>query len=117
MFQPLSLCATIDLSLFSANVLRKKYPKHSLVMTGDYYLLGSIYSFPGVAVEPLPNLLTDAGFIPLAPRSNPIPGVVVDSIEYGAFKLSWEVPTGFYYRVGFLTSTHRNMNSSPSKYK
>lgn len=59
-------------------------------MTQDFR--GSLLSFPASVVQPLSpkELVTNATFIPLA-RKGPIPGVIMDSVWYGAFRMAWRV--------------------------
>lgn len=61
-------------------------------MTADSYNI-NIFSFPGAAVEPLEDtpLITNLRFLSLSRTRNPVPGVLADSIEFGGFKISWEV--------------------------
>lgn len=68
--------------------LQQLYPKHTIVMTQDFR--GSLLSFPASVVQPLSpkELVTNATFIPLA-RKGPIPGVIMDSVWYGAFRMAW----------------------------
>jgi hypothetical protein len=53
----------------------------------------NILNFPGITPVPLEDapLFTSAAFMPLPTSSSPVPGVLVDNVEYGAFKLSWQV--------------------------
>lgn len=60
-------------------------------MTKDFGL--NILSFPGATATRLENtpLLTNLFFIPLARSLNSVPGVLVDSVQYGVFKVVWKV--------------------------
>ncbi|KAF9569095.1 P-loop containing nucleoside triphosphate hydrolase protein [Agrocybe pediades] len=51
----------------------------------------SILNLPGASITPLEKnpLVTNLFFVPLA-RASGVPGVLVDQIEYGAFKISWK---------------------------
>jgi transitional endoplasmic reticulum ATPase len=75
----------------SANVLRRLYPGHSLVMTSDYTL--NLLNFPGAYSQPLADtqLVTDVFFIPLARRLGNTSGILIDNVNFGAFKLAWDV--------------------------
>jgi transitional endoplasmic reticulum ATPase len=77
-------------ALVSADALRKLYPKHSLVMTNGYGF--NILAFPAASVTPLENtpLITNLFFMPLS-RNTGIPGLLTDQVEFGAFKLNWNV--------------------------
>jgi transitional endoplasmic reticulum ATPase len=60
-------------------------------MTMDFRL--NILNLPGVQVFPLDEseLVTNLWFIPLARRLEALPGVLVDSIELGSFRLIFDV--------------------------
>ncbi|KAF9006566.1 P-loop containing nucleoside triphosphate hydrolase protein [Cyathus striatus] len=85
----------------SANALLSLYPNHSLVMTQDYQL--NILNFPGISVTPLEKtpLLTNLNFIPLPKSSSPVPGVLIDSVELGAFKLGWRDYEFLFFSVAY----------------
>ncbi|KAF6762084.1 ATP-dependent Zn protease [Ephemerocybe angulata] len=85
--------------VYGAAQLHKLYPKHSsgydhtgrrsvLLPWGHHY-----------ALEKTP-LITNSFFVPLSKRLAGIPGVLVDSIEFGALKLEWN---GFEYLVFAVT--------------
>jgi transitional endoplasmic reticulum ATPase len=56
-------------------------------MTADWRL--NILDVPGVASIPLDEskLVTNLVFVPLARRLGEVPGVLVDSIEFGSFRV------------------------------
>ena len=59
----------------------------------------NVLNVPDINVVPLDEtqLVTNLFFVPLTNRVSPIPGVLVDSIEFGAFSLSWDVSALFLY--------------------
>ena len=71
--------------------MRRLYPKHTLIMTQQFGVLG----FPGITVEPLERtpLTTNLYFIPLSKRLVGVPGILLDQVEFGAFKARWNVRT------------------------
>ncbi|KAI0068685.1 P-loop containing nucleoside triphosphate hydrolase protein [Artomyces pyxidatus] len=77
-------------AILISQTLQKLYPNHSIVLTRDFRL--NILQFPAVTVKPLSpsDLVTNVGFIPLTRGAGPRPGVLVDSVEYGAFELTWQ---------------------------
>jgi hypothetical protein len=60
-------------------------------MTQQFGVLG----FPGLTVEPLERtpLITNLYFIPLSKRLVGVPGLLLDQVEFGAFKVRWNVRT------------------------
>ncbi|KAF9481812.1 P-loop containing nucleoside triphosphate hydrolase protein [Pholiota conissans] len=74
--------------VIGADALRKLHPNHSLIMTNGYGM--NILGFPAASVTPMANtpLITNLFFVPLS-RSMGIPGLLVDQVEYGSFKLNW----------------------------
>lgn len=74
-----------------ARQLRKLYPKHSIVLAYDGTT--NILGFPGAFVQPMspPDLITNVYFVPLARRLSSIPGVLVDQISFGSFRIAWDV--------------------------
>ncbi|KAJ2931671.1 hypothetical protein H1R20_g5400, partial [Candolleomyces eurysporus] len=82
-----------------ADYLRRLHPKHSLVMTSR----ASILNLPGVAAQPLENehLITNSFFIPLSRRLSGVPGILVDQIEYGAFKIQWNGYDFLLYQITY----------------
>lgn len=53
----------------------------------------NIFGFPGAIVQPLApsDLITTVYFVPLARRLSQVPGVLVDSISFGSFRVAWDV--------------------------
>ena len=74
-----------------AQALSKLYPNHSLVMTSDFRI--DFLSLPSVTAIPMPKtqLITNAFFHPVARRIADGSGVLVESVEFGAFGLAWSV--------------------------
>lgn len=60
-------------------------------MTQQFGVLG----FPGLTYEPLERtpLITNLYFIPLSKRLVGVPGLLLDQVEFGAFKVRWNVRT------------------------
>jgi F420-0:gamma-glutamyl ligase-like protein len=60
-------------------------------MTADYGL--DLTNFPGAYALPLSSseLVTNVFFIPIARRLGSIPGVILDNIIFGGFKVAWDV--------------------------
>ncbi|KAI9001372.1 P-loop containing nucleoside triphosphate hydrolase protein [Trametes punicea] len=89
---------------FGTRQLRKLYPDHSIVATynGNTNILG----FPHAVVQPLspPDLITTVYFVPLARRLSKIPGVLVDRITFGAFRLAWDKYDFLLYIVQYPLS-------------
>jgi hypothetical protein len=87
----------VGLFSFSANVLRKIYPGHSLVTTSDLML--NTLALPGAHSEPFDSeMVTDLFFMPLAKRLGGPLGILIDRVNFGCFKLSWNVSIN--YRLG-----------------
>ncbi|KAI1786675.1 P-loop containing nucleoside triphosphate hydrolase protein [Ganoderma leucocontextum] len=76
--------------VFGARQLRKLYPKHSVVLAYDGTI--DLLGFPGALVQPMspPDLITNVYFVPLARRLSNIPGVLVDQISFGSFRIAWD---------------------------
>ncbi|KAI0637987.1 P-loop containing nucleoside triphosphate hydrolase protein [Trametes polyzona] len=107
-------------SQFGARELRKLYPDHSVVGVNDYNI--NILGFPGAVAQPIspPDLITTLIFIPLARRLSHVPGVLVDSISYGAFHLAWDKYDFILYIVrypaGFGSQTqHYILHKGPEE--
>jgi transitional endoplasmic reticulum ATPase len=86
--------ASLLISLFylsRSQLLQKLYPNHSLVVTQDYRL--NILSFPDLHAQPISpsELITNTVFASLPKHASPVPGILLDSVEYGAFKAFWQV--------------------------
>jgi transitional endoplasmic reticulum ATPase len=62
-------------------------------MTADYSL--NVMNFPGAYVTPVETspLITNLVFVPLARNLDSLPGVLVDQIQFGTFKMAWDVST------------------------
>lgn len=78
----------------AADLLRKLYPMHSLVMSQDYTL--NLLGFPNAVAMPLKpdELITNAFFVQLGRGGG---GVLINNVEFGAFKLAWEVRIVFAF--------------------
>ncbi|KAF9076842.1 P-loop containing nucleoside triphosphate hydrolase protein [Rhodocollybia butyracea] len=99
----------VDAVLSASELLRKLYPKHSMVSTGDFRL--QPIAFPGVQLTPLEHnpLVTSLGFQPLNRSSAPVPGVLTDRIIAGGFTMGWQgkefilhvvqYPSGFSFGI------------------
>ncbi|KAL1738777.1 hypothetical protein HDZ31DRAFT_78091, partial [Schizophyllum fasciatum] len=75
--------------VYLTDILRKVYPKHSIVLSSDYSL--NLTRFPHAVSVPIPDdpLITQLQYVPLARSVGPEPGVLVDRVEYGAFRVAW----------------------------
>jgi transitional endoplasmic reticulum ATPase len=53
----------------------------------------NLMAYPGVSVEPLKDvpLIASTFFLSLPRNSSPKPGLLLDNVEFGAFKVSWNV--------------------------
>ena len=60
-------------------------------MSADYQL--NLLAFPGAYAVPLETtpLITNVVFRPLARRLGSTPGVLVDQVHFGSFRLAWDV--------------------------
>ncbi|KAF8076577.1 P-loop containing nucleoside triphosphate hydrolase protein [Lyophyllum atratum] len=76
--------------LAGADALRQLYPHRSIVVTTDSAL--DILSTPGVLAVPMEKspLVTDTFFVPLGRSLGAVPGFLVESVHFGAFKVSWD---------------------------
>jgi len=102
-----------------SQLLQKLYPNHSLVVTQDFRL--NLLSFPHAHVEPIspPELIVNTFFVSLPKNSGPVPGVLFDSVEYGAFKAFWQGKPFILYIVrwpsGFgQTTEHFLLHEGPA---
>ncbi|KAF8897713.1 P-loop containing nucleoside triphosphate hydrolase protein [Infundibulicybe gibba] len=93
--------------LSGADILRRLYPKHSLVVTTARGV--DILSFPDVSATPLPNvpLITDVVFIPLARSIGSLPGVLVDQVQLGGFRLDWKTYSFIFYTAQWPVGTFK----------
>ncbi|KAH9948337.1 P-loop containing nucleoside triphosphate hydrolase protein [Amylocystis lapponica] len=73
-------------------------------MSTDYNI--DILAFPGAAKEPLApsELLSTLAFIPYPRKSGSIPGVLVDDIKFGSFRLTWNNHNFILYIVEYPSS-------------
>ncbi|KAJ7765062.1 P-loop containing nucleoside triphosphate hydrolase protein [Mycena maculata] len=73
-------------TLQAANALRKIYPDHSLVITYQ-----NVLRFPALLSAPLPHapLVTATRVSLTQRRGDTATGILVDSIEFGAFTAAW----------------------------
>jgi len=71
----------------------------------------SILGFPGASVTPIEKtpLITNLVFIPLS-RSAGLPGVLIDDVQYGGFKVSWKVSEYLYHRISTNMIPFSNLN-------
>lgn len=74
-------------NVIGADLLRKLYPNHSVVMSQDFNL--NILGFPHAVTIPLKpdELITNMFFFPLARGAG---GLLASSIEFGAFRTAWD---------------------------
>ncbi|TBU32974.1 P-loop containing nucleoside triphosphate hydrolase protein [Dichomitus squalens] len=86
---------------FGTRQLRKLYPNHTIVPVSDYG--NSILSFPGALVQPLApsELISSVYFVPVARRLSQIPGVLVNQIFFGSFRVAWDKYEYLLYVVKF----------------
>ena len=94
-------------------------------MSKDFRL--NILAFPGILAVPLENtpLTTNLFFLALPRRSGPTPGLLVDNVELGSFRVAWDVSTfhmtnyNYNYNSSLVYNSSRNTNSSSTlrKYK
>ncbi|KAI0921649.1 hypothetical protein AcW1_004439 [Taiwanofungus camphoratus] len=75
---------------FGARTLRKVYPNHSLVGFSDYTV--NLLGFPAAFIQPISpsELITSVVFVPFARRLGKVPGVLVDQISFGSFRVAWD---------------------------
>ncbi|KAF8165526.1 P-loop containing nucleoside triphosphate hydrolase protein [Crassisporium funariophilum] len=87
-----------------ADALRHLHPNHSLVMTQGYGI--DILGFPAAQVTPLEKtpLITNLIFIPIARSLGTVPGILVDQIQYGVFKVTWQQFEFLIYLVQYPTN-------------
>ncbi|KAI5124956.1 hypothetical protein M0805_007383 [Coniferiporia weirii] len=74
-------------NIIGADLLRKLYPDHSLVMSQDYSL--NILGYPGAVTVPLKpdELITNSLFLPAGRGAT---GVLLNSVEFGCFRTAWD---------------------------
>jgi len=76
--------------LAGADALRRLYPSRSVTLTTDPKL--DILNHPGVLATPMEEtpLVTNTFFVALARGFGAIPGLLVELVEFGAFKVAWD---------------------------
>ncbi|KAK7054214.1 ATP-dependent Zn protease [Favolaschia claudopus] len=86
--------------LQAANVLKKAYPEHSVVMTYQNPL-----NFPDALFSPLPNapLVTTTAFYPGRRVNGKATGILLDSVEFAAFVGAWKKYDFIVYAVTYPT--------------
>lgn len=59
----------------------------------------NVLNFPGVVSVPLEKtpLVTNTIFAAL-PQRSAIPGVLIDNVEYGSFRLTWDASVDIFLR-------------------
>lgn len=79
------------MGLKSADALRRLYPGHSVVLSTDFNM--NILNHPEVVTIPVEQtpLVTNTVFVPVARGIGTIPGILVDHVQFGVFKASWNV--------------------------
>jgi hypothetical protein len=82
-----------------------------VVVTSPYNV--GILGFPDLLAEPISadEVITETFFIPLAKRSAPIPGIVLDQVLFGAFRLAWDVSAASVSLLAVSNFIHRNTTS------
>ncbi|TFK55460.1 P-loop containing nucleoside triphosphate hydrolase protein [Heliocybe sulcata] len=72
--------------LYGAQALRKLYPNHTIVMSSD-----DLLRFPDALVQPIvpSDIIKNTVFLSLARRSTMGPGVLLNSVLFGSFKVAW----------------------------
>ncbi|KAH7887583.1 P-loop containing nucleoside triphosphate hydrolase protein [Phlebopus sp. FC_14] len=80
----------VNPELTASDVLHKLYPGHSLVISDDTRI--NPLALPGVQVETISsNVVTNTRFASIPRRvGGDVPGALVESIIFGAFKLTWK---------------------------
>lgn len=83
-------------STSSLDALRRLHPKHSVVTSSDYRL--NLLNFPGAYKIPMEStpMVSELVFIPLAKNMSPIPGIIAEQVEFGVFRLAWEVSRVYF---------------------
>jgi transitional endoplasmic reticulum ATPase len=77
--------------VLSVHNIKKFFPSHTLVSSADYNL--NILGFPEAQSTPLKDhpLITSTLFFNLARVSAPVPGMLIDRVQIGAFNTAWQV--------------------------
>lgn len=57
------------------------------------HLALNILNFPEASATPIEKtpLITNLVFIPLARSVSPLPGILIDQVQFGGFHVSWKV--------------------------
>ncbi|KNZ74826.1 hypothetical protein J132_06047 [Termitomyces sp. J132] len=78
-----------DPLLAGADALRRLYPGHSVVLSTDFNL--NILNHPGVVAIPVEQtpLVTNTLFVSVARGIGAVPGVLIDLVQFGVFKVAW----------------------------
>ncbi|ESK96282.1 atp-dependent zn protease [Moniliophthora roreri MCA 2997] len=86
-------------SLQGYQLLRKEYPELSLVASDDLNL--NLLNFPAAQATPLEitPLVTNLRFISLGNRTSPVPGMLLDGVLAGSFKVVWQTLEFLLYMV------------------
>ncbi|KAG5341953.1 hypothetical protein C0989_006797 [Termitomyces sp. Mn162] len=79
-----------DPLLAGADALRRLYPGHSVVLSTDFNL--NILNHPGVVAIPVEQtpLVTNTLFVSVARGIGAVPGVLIDLVQFGVFKVAWD---------------------------
>ena len=74
-------------------MFKKLHPKKSLVVSEAWN--ANLLSYPELLIQPvnMDEVVTTTLFASLPRRSAPRPGVLVQSISFGAFRVAWDVRT------------------------
>jgi transitional endoplasmic reticulum ATPase len=70
-------------------------------MSADYGL--NLTSFPGASTLPLSpsELVTNVLFVPIARRLGSVPGILLDNVVFGGFKVAWNVSSFCSFRLEY----------------
>ncbi|KAG6879196.1 hypothetical protein C0992_004435 [Termitomyces sp. T32_za158] len=79
-----------DPLLAGADALRRLYPGHSVVISTEFNM--NILNHPEVVTTPVEQtpLVTTTVFVPIARGIGTMSGVLIDHIQFGVFKASWD---------------------------
>ncbi|THH11720.1 hypothetical protein EW145_g459 [Phellinidium pouzarii] len=86
-------------NIIGADLLRKLYPKHSLVMSQDYNL--NILGYPGAVSIPIKpdEVITNSVFQPVGRGTA---GMLLSSVEFGCFMTAWDKYEFTIYIVRYI---------------
>ncbi|KAG6872007.1 hypothetical protein C0992_009968, partial [Termitomyces sp. T32_za158] len=78
-----------------ADALRRLYPGHSVVISTDFNL--NILNHPEVVTTPVEQtpFVTNTVFVSITRAIGTMSGVLIDHIQFGVFKASWDVRTSW----------------------